>query len=123
MIWGSEAPVVPRSIIPCSLSTHGVQLHAVPSSVRSHRRVASKLKGAPLPLLNQSDAQTEDGHAKMKFDTFQSFRDLSHAVRGCHNNCRKYARMSQLSAEKSVLMLFQYTHVHASPETSREVAS
>ena len=38
----------------------------------------------------------------MKFDSFQSFEDLSHAV---HNHCRKCARMSQLSAEKSVLML------------------
>ena len=31
-------------------------------------------------VLNQSDAQTEDGHAMMKFDTFHSFR-----------NCRKKA--------------------------------
>ena len=56
-------------------------------------------------VLNHSDAQTEDGHAMMKFDSFQAFWNLSHAVRGCHNNCRKCARMSQLSAEKSVLML------------------
>ena len=39
--------------------------------VRSHRRpdlVASLLKDAPLPMLTES-AQTEDGHAMMKFDT------------------------------------------------------
>ena len=41
----------------------------------------------------------------MKYDTLQSFRDLSDAVRRCHNNCRKCTRVSQLSAEKSVLML------------------
>ena len=27
-----------------------------------------------------------DGHAMMKSDTFHSFRNLSHAVRGCHNS-------------------------------------
>ena len=68
--------------------------------------MVSLLKDAPLPMLNQSDAQT-DGHATMKFDTFQSFPDLSHAVRGCHNNCSKCASVSQLSAEKSVLMLYK----------------
>ena len=58
-------------------------------------------------VLNQSDAQTEDGHAMKKLDTCHSFWNLSHAVRGCHNNCRKWQRMSQLSAEKSALMLDQ----------------
>ena len=89
-------------------STHGFQLHAVPSSFRSNKRpdkVASLLKEAPRPMSNQSHAQPEDGQAIMKFDTFQSFWDLSHAVRRCHNNCRKCARMSQLSPEKSVLTL------------------
>ena len=40
--------------------------------VRSHRRpdsVASLLKDAPLPTFNQSDAQTEDGHAMMNSGT------------------------------------------------------
>ena len=37
-------------------------------------------------MLNQSDMQTEDGHAMMKFDTFHSFQNLSHAVRGCQNS-------------------------------------
>ena len=101
-------PVVPRSRHTMSLSTHGFQLHIVPSSFRSHRRldrVASSLKDAPLPMLDQSNVRTEDRHAMMKLDTFQSFRDLSHAVRGCNTNCRKCTRMSQPSAEKSALML------------------
>ena len=76
-----------------------------------------KAKTAKQWVLNKSHAQTEDGHAMIKFDTFQSFWDLSHAVRGCHFNCRKCARASQLSAQKSMLMLSK-THVHASPETS-----
>ena len=70
--------------------------------VRSHRRpdrVASLLKDAPLPMLNQSDAQTEDGHAMMKSDTFQSFQDLSHAVRGCHNS------VLSLRVEQKALLL------------------
>ena len=46
-------------------------------------------KVAPLPMLNQSNEQTEDGHAMMKSDTFHSSPNLSDAVRGCHNNCRK----------------------------------
>ena len=37
--------------------------------------------------------------------TVPSFWDLSHAVRGCLNNCRTCTRLSQLSTEKSVLML------------------
>ena len=35
------------------------------------------LKVAPLPMLTQSDAQTEDGHAMMKADTFHSFQHAS----------------------------------------------
>ena len=86
-------------------------------------------------LLNKSDAQTEDGHAMMKSDTFHSFRNLSqrvcvgmfalrntcakdtsdrelcaHAVRGCRNNCR------QMRANVK-------THVCVSPKTGREVVS
>ena len=53
-------------------------------------------------VLRLSCETPEDRQAMMKFDSFQSFDDLSHAV---HNHCRKCARMSQLSAEKSVLML------------------
>ena len=89
------------------------QLHAVPSSVRSHKRpdrVASSLKVAPLPMMNQCDAQTEDGHAMMKSDTFHSLTNLSHAVRGCHNNCR------QMHTDVT-------TRVHASPKAGREVVS
>ena len=37
-------------------------------------------------VINQSDAQTEDGHAMMNSDTFHSFQNLSHAMRGCHNS-------------------------------------
>ena len=37
-------------------------------------------------LTNRNDAQTEDGHAMMKSDTFHSLQDLSHAVRGCYNS-------------------------------------
>ena len=98
-------------------------------------RVASLLKVAPLPMLNQSDAQTEDGHAMMKSDTFHSFRNLSqrvcvglfalrntcakdtsdrelcaHAVRGYCNNCRQ--RRANVK-----------THVYVSPKTGREVVS
>ena len=65
-------------------------------------------KNAPLPMLHQNHAQTEVGYALMKFDTLQSFRNLSHAVRACHNNCQQCARVSQLSAGKSVLMLDKF---------------
>ena len=37
-------------------------------------------------VINQSDAQTQDGHAMMKSDTFHSFQNMSHVVRGCHNS-------------------------------------
>ena len=77
MIWGSPAPVIPRSVV------HRLPLHAVPSSVRSHRRpdrVASFLKEAPLPMLNHSKAQTEDGQAMMKADTFHALLILSQEV-------------------------------------------
>ena len=99
MIWGSPAPVVPRSVIPSVL----VDSNFTQSGhlVRSHRRpdrVASLLKDAPLPMLNQNDAQTEDGHAMMKFDTFQSFRDLSHTVRGCNETVNKCAQTSRLTS-------------------------
>ena len=49
------------------------EVYTVPSSIRSHKRpdrVASLLKVVPLPMLNESDAQTEDGHAMTKSDTF-----------------------------------------------------
>ena len=36
-----------------------------------------------LILLNQSDAQTEDGHAMMKSGTFHSFQNLSQRERWC----------------------------------------
>ena len=45
--------------------------------------IGSPPQEAPQPMLSQNDAQTEDGHAMMEFDTFQSLRNLSHAVRGC----------------------------------------
>ena len=41
---------------------------------------------APLPMFTKSDDQTEDGHAMMEFDTFQSLQNLSHAVRGGHDS-------------------------------------
>ena len=71
---GSSSASRPRPVVP-PLSSHGFQLHAVPTSSRSHKRpdrVASK--EAPLPMLTKTDEQTEDGHAKMTFDTFHSFR-------------------------------------------------
>ena len=77
MILGSPAPVIPRSVV------RRLPLHAVPSSVRSHKRpdrVASVPKEAPLPLLNHSKAQTEDGQAMMKADTFHALRNLSQEV-------------------------------------------
>ena len=40
-------------------------------------------------LINRSVVPTEDGHAMKTSDTFHSFQNLSHAVRGCHNNCRQ----------------------------------
>ena len=49
----------------------------------------SLFKVAPLPMLNQSDAQTEDGHAMMKSDTFHPFRNKGHAVRGCNQTVNK----------------------------------
>ena len=77
MICGSPAAVIPRSVV------HRLPLHAVPSSVRSHKRpvrVASLLKEAPLPLLNHNEAQTEDGQAMMKADTFHALWNLSQEV-------------------------------------------
>ena len=58
------------------------------SVLRTVCRPASKVttrrtQGSQHKLLNQSDGQTEDGHAMMEFNTFQSFQNLSHAVRGC----------------------------------------
>ena len=82
------------------LSTHGFQLHAVPSSFHSHRRpdgVASLLKDAPVPMLTKGDGQTEDGHAMIKFDTFHSFQNLSHAVRESNETVNKCAQTSRLT--------------------------
>ena len=53
------------------------------------------LKDAPLLMLNQNDAQTEDGHAMMKYGTFHSFQNLSHAVRGCKETVNKCAHTSR----------------------------
>ena len=59
--------------------------------------VGSSTKQRPTcNMLNQSDVQTEDGHAMMKFDTFHSFRNLSHAVRGCHETVIKCAPTCKL---------------------------
>ena len=84
MIWGLPAPVVPRSVIPPpsaamdSNSTQSRRLFAHTGGL-----TGSSPQEAPLPMLTTSDAQTEDGHAIMELDTFQSLRDLSHAVREC----------------------------------------
>ena len=48
-------------------------------------------------LSPESDGQTEDGHAMMKFDTFYSFRNLSHVVRGCNKTVNKGAQTSRLT--------------------------
>ena len=48
------------------------------------------LKVAPLPMLNQSDAQTEDGHALVKADNFHWFQHLSQRERWCIcHECRR----------------------------------
>ena len=41
--------------------------------------------------VNQSDGQTEDGHAMMKLSTFHSFQTLNHAVRGCQKTVNEWA--------------------------------
>ena len=60
-----------------------------------------------LYLLNQSDAQTEYGHAMMKSDTFHSLPNLSHAVRGCHNNCPQLRTNSQLARVRNACVVGQ----------------
>ena len=69
-------------------------------------RVDSSTEHACCKLLNQIDAQTEDGHAMMKFDTFSLIPGLKPEWQRKHyNNCQTCAIMSQLSAGKSMLML------------------
>ena len=76
-----------------------------PHAVRTSRslthtrpdRVASSLTDAPLPMLTESDGLTEDGHALKTLDTFLSFQNLSHAVRGCHETVNKCAPTSKLT--------------------------
>ena len=96
--------------------------------VRSHKRpdrVASLLKDVPLPMLNQNDLQMEDGHAMMKFDTFPSYRNLSHAVRGCHNSVlllkvdQKGRHMTTVGQMRTHIT----TRVYVSPKTGMEVVS
>ena len=107
------------------------------------------MRGSPLyskMLRYQSDVQTKDEHAMMKFDTFHSFRNLRHAVRGCHNSVLLHfslilelqprsAWMSQLCAvagsgtererhDNCRQMLANITtHAYVSPKTGREVVS
>ena len=50
-----------------------------------------------LSMLNQSDAQTEDGHAMVKSDVVHPFRNLSHAVRGCDKTVNKCVLRTRLT--------------------------
>ena len=76
-----EVSMNSRNSIPRSLSSHGLRLHAVPSSLTT----------APPPVFTLSKAQTEDGHAMMEADTFLSFRHLSQRERWCIcHECRRH---------------------------------
>ena len=76
-------------------------------------------RDAPLPMFTLSEAQTEDGHAMMEGDTFHSFRNLSHAVRGRRNRwkwnrskaqwCRGKWQEIRLSKSYSLMDLGQDT--------------
>ena len=66
---------------------------------------SSELKSSPLSMCMEAPESTtdslsclpEDGHAMMQCDTFHSFRNLSHAVRGCDKTIHKCAQTSRLT--------------------------
>ena len=85
-------------------------------------------------MLNQNDAQTEDGHAMMELDAFQSLRNLSHVdasvtsvkemsevdtwrLQHCgHRGANKDGHSLQLLKPG-----FIQAHVYTSPKTDRKV--
>ena len=90
-------------------SSHSSSYHVVSvlmdSTVTLSRRLVAPTGGltgspprdAPVPMLTMGDGPTEDGHAMMECDTFHSFRNLSHAVRGCNETVNKCAKTSRLT--------------------------
>ena len=76
-------------------------------------------------MLNQSDMQMEDGHAMMKFDTFHSCWNLSHAVRGCQSSelLLKLDQKGRHMTTVGQMRTHITTRVYVSPKTGREVVS
>ena len=74
-------------------------------------------------MLNQSDKQTEDGHAMMTSDTFHSYRNLRHAVRGFQSSVL-LLKVDQKGRHMTTVDLMRThitTHVHVSPKTGKKV--
>ena len=93
MIWSHPAPVVSRSAVPRSHSDDRFQLHAVPSSVRSHRRPDR----VAAPLTEATSVEPGAMHRRRmdmqwcSSTLLHSLQHLSQAVRCCATRLSTHA--------------------------------